>query len=95
MQMLREKRQHTIQTTEKAMDLLQIVANGEQNLNINVLAQRLKISREEVLLLLVAMENRGLVSWDSCSKVYNPGGATLEMVRKIGQRFDRFHPRHY
>ncbi|HEY6873629.1 MAG TPA: helix-turn-helix domain-containing protein [Geobacteraceae bacterium] len=90
--MLREKRQQTIQATEKALDLLQIVANGERELSINALAQRLKTDREEVLLLLVAMENKGLVTWDSRRKIYNPGGATLEMVRNIEQRFSRVHP---
>lgn len=93
--MLREQRLQTIQTTEKAMELLQIVANGEQNLNINALAQRLKVSREEVLLLLVAMENKGLVSWDSHAKVYSPGGTTLEMVRNLEHRFSRIHPFRY
>ncbi len=93
--MLREQRLQTIQTTEKAMELLQIVANGEQNLNINALAQRLKISREEVLLLLIAMENKGLVSWDNHTKVYGPGGTTLEMVRNLEQRFSRHHPFRY
>jgi DNA-binding IclR family transcriptional regulator len=87
--MKKEKRVQTIQTTEKALELLQVVANGEQNLNIQGLSQRLKISREEVLLLLVAMENKGLVSWDNYRKIYSPGGATLEMVRNLTQRFRR------
>ncbi len=93
--MVKEKRLQTIQTTEKALDLLQIVANGEQNLNINALAQRLKVSKEEVLLLLVAMENKGLVTWDSRRKIYNPGGATLEMVRNIEQHFSHAGPCRY
>lgn len=87
--MLREKRVQTIQTTDKALELLQLVANGEQNLNINGLAHTLKISREEVLLLLVTMESRGLISWDRRRKIYQPGGATLEMVRNLVQRFSR------
>ncbi|HLO24550.1 MAG TPA: helix-turn-helix domain-containing protein [Geobacteraceae bacterium] len=87
--MKKEQRLLTIQTTEKALELLQIVASGGQNLNIHNLSQRLKISREEVLLLLVTMENKGLVTWDSYRKIYNPGGATLEMVRSLSQRFGR------
>jgi DNA-binding IclR family transcriptional regulator len=90
--MLREKRVQTIQTTDKALELLQLVANGEKNLKINDLAHTLKISREEVLLLLVTMESRGLVSWDSRRKMYQPGGATLEMVRNLVQRFKRLRP---
>jgi len=90
--MNKEKRLQTIKTTEKAMELLQIVANGEQNLNMHDLSQRMKISREEVLLLLVAMENKGLVSWDSYRKIYSPGGATLEMVRNLTQHFNWANP---
>ena len=87
--MKKEQRVRTIQTTEKALELLQIVASGGQNLNIHGLSQRLKISREEVLLLLVTMENKGLVTWDSYRKIYNPGGAALEMIRSLSQRFSR------
>ena len=90
--MLREKRLHTIQTTEKALELLQIVANGERNLNISDLSEKLKIEREEVLLLVVAMENRGMVAWDNCKKIYNPGGAVMEMVSNLAQRFRRLNP---
>jgi DNA-binding IclR family transcriptional regulator len=87
--MKKEQRLQTIQTTEKALELLQMVASGEENLNILRLSQRLNVSREEVLLLLVAMENKGLVSWDSYRKIYSPGGATLEMARKLASHFKR------
>ena len=90
--MKKEQRLQTIQTTEKALELLQMVASGEENLNIHRLSQRLNISREEVLLLLVAMENRGLVSWDSYRKIYSPGGATLEMARNLTRHFNRTTP---
>lgn len=87
--MNREQRLKTIQTTEKALELLQIVANGAQGMNIQDLSKKLHISREEVLLLLVTMENKGLVSWDSGRRIYSPGGATLEMVKNLTQRFPR------
>jgi DNA-binding IclR family transcriptional regulator len=90
--MLREKRVQTIQTTDKALELLQLVASGEKNLKINDLAHTLKISKEEVLLLLVTMESRGLVSWDNRKKMYQPGCATLEMAINLVQRFSRFRP---
>lgn len=89
--MLREQRLQTIHTTDKALELLEILTKGEQHLKINDLAQRLKISREEVLLLLVTMESRGLVTWDSRRKMYSPGGATLEMARNLEQHFGRVH----
>ena len=52
--MLRERRLQTIKTTEKAFELLQIVSCGEKSFNINRLSKKLMISREEVLILLVA-----------------------------------------
>jgi DNA-binding IclR family transcriptional regulator len=85
--MLRERRLQTIKTTETAFELLQIVSCGEKSLNINRLSRKLMISREEVLILLVAMENRGLVSWDSGKKIYNPGRAVLEMASTLVQQF--------
>jgi hypothetical protein len=90
--MKKEQRVQTIQTTEKALELLQMVASGEDNLNIHRLSQRLNIGREEVLLLLVAMENRGLVSWDSYRKIYRPGGATLELARNLTRQSNRTTP---
>ncbi len=87
--MKKEKRLQTIHTTEKALELLQIVASGGNKLRIHDLSQRLKIDREEVLLLLVAMENKGLVAWDGYKRMYNPGGATLELVRNLSRRFSR------
>jgi DNA-binding IclR family transcriptional regulator len=87
--MKKEQRLQTIQTTEKALELLQIVASGEENLNIHRLSRRMDTSREEVLLLLVAMENRGLVCWDSHRKIYSPGGTTLEIAKNLTRLFSR------
>jgi DNA-binding IclR family transcriptional regulator len=90
--MKKEQRLQTIQTTEKALELLQMVASGEENLNIHRLSQRLNIGREEVLLLLVAMENKGLVNWDSYRRMYRPGGATLEIAKNLTRHFNRTTP---
>ena len=87
--MLKERRVQTIKTTEKAFELMQIVSRGEESLTIKRLSRRLGIDREEVLILLVAMENRGLVSWDGGKKVYNPGRAVLEMASTLVQQFGR------
>ena len=87
--MTKEQRLQTIQTTEKALELLRLVTAGEQNLNILALSKRLNIGREEVLLLLVAMENKGLVTWDNCRKVYSPGGTTLEIVKNLTRHFSK------
>jgi DNA-binding IclR family transcriptional regulator len=87
--MLREQRLQTIKTTEKAFELLQIVSSGEKSLTINRLSRKLMISREEVLILLVAMENRGLVSWDNGKKIYNPGGVALAMASTLVHQFGK------
>lgn len=79
--MIKEKRLQTIHTTDKALELLEILIKCDQPLKINDLAQQLKICKEEVRLLLVAVENRGLVTWNSKRRMYEPGRATFEMAR--------------
>lgn len=83
--MIKEQRLQTIHTTDKALELIETILKSDQPLKINELAQQLKICKEEVRLLLVAVENRGLVVWDSNRKQYCPGGATLEMARNLSQ----------
>lgn len=85
--MIREKRLQTIHNADKALELLETMIKSDKPLKINELAQQLKICKEEVRLLLVAVENRGLVAWDSKRKMYSLGGVTLEMARNLVQHF--------
>lgn len=90
--MLKEKRLQTVQATEKTLELLEILANGNEELHIGELADKLQICRNEVLLLLVTLESRGLARWDDRIKIYRPGWKSAELARQflhLGDASDR------
>lgn len=81
--MSKEKRLLTVQATEKTLELLEILADGSELLPIRELADRLQLSRNSVLLLLVTLESRGMVRWDVEGKIYRPGGKSAELARQF------------
>jgi len=81
--MLKEKRLLTVQATEKTLELLEILANGSERLPIKELADRLQLSRNNALLLLVTLESRGMVCWDDNGKIYRPGCKSAELARQF------------
>lgn len=85
--MLKAERLQILHRTDKALELLEIIINGNQHLKIKDLAERLRVGKEEVLLLLVTMESRGLVAWDSNRKIYRPVGEPPEITGNVGQNF--------
>ncbi len=80
--MIKEKHVQMVQTTEKALALLDILAEGNSSLHIGDLAQRLRCNRREVLLLLITLESRGLVAWDDRKKIYHLGDETRRLAVK-------------
>ncbi|OHB32069.1 MAG: hypothetical protein A2X79_05305 [Desulfuromonadaceae bacterium GWB2_53_15] len=84
--MLKEKRLLTVQVTEKTLELMELLASGSKKLRIGELAAKLCLSRNEVLLLLVTLENRGMVCWDDGGKFYKPGQRFTDIARQfLGQ----------
>ncbi len=81
--MIKEKHMQMVQTTEKALMLLDILAEGNSSLNIRDLAFRLQCNRREVLLLLITLESRGLVTWDDRKKIYNLGDESRRLAVKF------------
>lgn len=61
----------------RALGTLLDVAHGE--LPIGQLAERLLSSRKEALLLLVKLENQGIVAWDVKARIYRPAPDTLRL----------------
>ncbi len=78
--MIKEKHMQTVRTAEKALMLLEILAEGNSSLNIRDLAGRLRCDRREVLLLLITLESRGLVAWDERTKVYSLGDESRRLA---------------
>lgn len=81
--MLKEKRLLTVQATEKTLELMELLASGNKGLRIGDLAARLCLNRNEVLLLLVTLENRGMVLWDDCGKYYKPGQKFTDLAQQF------------
>ena len=86
--MFKEKRLHAVRATEKTLDLLNILAEGSEKLQIGTLAHKLQIGRNEVLLLLVTLESRGMVEWDDRSKIYRPGWKAAELAQTLLGRIE-------
>jgi hypothetical protein len=81
--MCKENRRHTVQAAEKTVELLEILATGSERLSIGGVATRLEASRKDALLLLVALESRGIVRWDERARIYRPGQKSAELARQI------------
>src|SRR5689334_2414719 len=73
------ERMHGIQAIDKSMELLQLLAAGNDRLRIGELAERLDLARNKVLMLLVTLECQGMVRWDHDAKLYRPGHRFAEM----------------
>ncbi|MBI2353775.1 MAG: helix-turn-helix domain-containing protein [Deltaproteobacteria bacterium] len=81
--MSKEKRLLTVQATEKTLELLEILAGGNERLTIGALADKLCMRRNDALLLLVTLESRGMVRWDDAGKIYRLGGKSAELARQM------------
>ena len=81
--MFKEKRLLTVQVTEKTLELMELLASGNKNLRIGELAGSLCLSRNQVMLLLVTLENRGMVLWDDSGKFYTPGQRFTDLARQF------------
>jgi DNA-binding IclR family transcriptional regulator len=77
------KRRLTLPVLEKTLELLDTLTMGGEHLPIGVLAERLHLSRNNVLLLLVTLESHGIVRWDGTARVYQPGSRAVEMARQF------------
>ncbi|TWJ33101.1 helix-turn-helix domain-containing protein [Geobacter argillaceus] len=87
--MIKEKHMQTVQTTEKALMLMDILAEGNSSMSIGDLAFSLRCTRSEALLLLIALESRGLVSWDERKKIYRLGDESRRLAVKFLDTADK------
>lgn len=78
--MLKNKRLLTVKAAEKTLEIMELLASGSNKLHIGDLAAKLSLSRNEALLLLVTLENRGVVSWDDSGRIYTPGLKFTELA---------------
>ena len=87
--MIKEKHMQTVQTTEKALMLMDILAEGNSSMSIGDLAFSLRCNRSEARLLLIALESRGLVAWDERNKIYSLGDESSRLAVKFLDSADK------
>lgn len=83
--MARERSSYTVQCVEKALDLLDALADESNDMSVSQLATRLRLSRNKVFRLLVTLESRGLVERDELTGNYRIGLSSVELAQKVLQ----------
>ena len=81
--MLKGKSLQAVQAVGKTLELLEVLVTGRERLTIRELADKLCLSRRELLLMLISLETREMVRWDDASRIYRPGRAAIELARKL------------
>ncbi len=84
--MAREKASYSIQSVERALNLLEIFGEEGDELRIARLSERLNLDRGRVFCLLATFEQRGYVERVGTSGRYRLGLPVFEMGQKILQR---------
>ena len=77
------KGSYNVQSVEKALEILDVLAEGPSVATLQQLSEKLKISRNKTFRLLATLEGRGLVEKDEFSGVYSLGLSTVEMAHKF------------
>ncbi|HLO27162.1 MAG TPA: IclR family transcriptional regulator [Geobacteraceae bacterium] len=93
--MLREKGSYAVLTVEKALDLLEILAEEPADATLPILADRVGVSRNKAFRLLATLELRGLVEREEWSGSYRLGIPAVELAQRFlkGARLIRHaHP---
>ena len=74
---------YNVQSVEKALELLDVLADGPSVATLQQLSEKLNISRNKTFRLLATLEGRGLVEKDEFSGTYTLGLSTVEMAHKF------------
>lgn len=78
-----DKSTYAIQSVEKALDLLETLADESTPATLPSLAKKLNLSRNRTFRLLATLESKGLVEKEEQSGIYHLGLSSVE----LGQRF--------
>lgn len=80
--MSRDKATYTVQTVEKALDLLEALTEETTDATLPQLADRLELSRNKVFRILATFENKGFVEREDKSGCYRIGLSAIELAQK-------------
>lgn len=81
--MAKEKNPYAVQTVEKALELLEMLAESAPDLPAHSLAKKLGVSRNKAFRLLATLENRGMVEREDATGSYRLGLSALELAQKF------------
>jgi DNA-binding IclR family transcriptional regulator len=81
--MFRSKNSYSVQSVEKALDILEALADESVDATLPQLAERLEISRNKAFRLLATLESRGLVQREDQSGVYRIGLTTVGLAQRF------------
>ena len=84
--MFRSKSSYTVQSVEKALDILELLADELSDATLPHLAEKLGISRNKAFRLLATLESRGLVQREEHSGIYRVGLDTCRSCPAFHQR---------
>lgn len=81
--MFRSKSSYSVQSVEKALDILELLADDSIDATLPHLAEKLGISRNKAFRLLATLEGRGLVLREEHSGVYRVGFDTVGLAQRF------------
>jgi len=84
----REKESYTIQSVENALDVLEALGEGPEDIRISNLSNRLGLNKTSVFRLLATFERRGYVEKEGQSGTYRLGLTAYEIGQKFLQRME-------
>ncbi len=79
--MANEGKTTTVQSVERALDLLELVANSEQSISIMELMEKTGLNRTTIWRILGTLEKRGYIEKDEVTKNYQRGVKLYQLVR--------------
>lgn len=81
--MTREKSSYSVQTVEKALDILETLTEESRHATLPYLAEKLDLSRNKTFRLLATLESKGLVERDEASGIYRLGISSVELGQRL------------
>lgn len=81
--MTREKSSYSVQTVEKALDILEMLTEESQHATLPYLAEKLNLSRNKAFRLLATLESKGLVEREETSGIYRLGISSVELAQRL------------
>jgi len=81
--MIKQPKTYSVQAVIKAIDLLKILAQEENNPSIIVIEKKLDLSRNKTVRLLATLEGKGLIEKDNQTGTYRLGLNSIQMAQHI------------